>query len=105
MLSEDDKVFPTILQNIIIPVLTFLGGGYVAIDGELKGLFNIITKISPLRWFNSSIFRYIYSGDNSVLKNWLLFGGITLVAVIIIIELLSIKEDRGNEKYISINKK
>ena len=105
MLSEDDKVFPTILQNIIIPVLTFLGGGYVAIDGEMKGLFNIITKISPLRWFNSSIFRYIYSGDNSVLKNWLLFGGITLVAVIIIIELLSIKEDRGNEKYISINKK
>lgn len=105
MLSEDDKVFPTILQNIIIPVLTFLGGGYVAIDGEMKGLFNIITKISPLRWFNSSIFRYIYSGDNSVLKNWLLFGGITLVAVIVIIELLSIKEDRGNEKYISINKK
>ncbi|MCF0149063.1 MAG: ABC transporter permease [Clostridium sp.] len=105
MLSEDDKVFTTILQNIIIPVLTFLGGGYVAIDGDMKGLFNIITKISPLRWFNSSIFRYIYSGDNSVLKNWLLFGGITLITVIIIIELLSIKEDRGNEKYISINKK
>ena len=105
MISPDDKVAATILQNIIIPVLCFLGGGYIALYGEMKGIFNLITKISPLRWFNSSIFRYIYSGDNSVLKNWLLFGGITLVAVIIIIELLSIKEDRGNEKYISINKK
>lgn len=104
MISDDDKTSATILQNIIIPVLTFLGGGYVALYGEMEGILDLITKISPLKWFNSSIFRYIYSGDNSVLKKWLIFGGVALVAVIIIIELISIKEDRGNEKYISINK-
>ena len=103
MISDDDKVSAAILQNIIIPVLCFLGGGYIALYGEMKGIFNLITKISPLRWFNSSVFRYIYSGDSSILQKWLIFGGIALVVIVIVIQLISIKEDRGYEKYTSIN--
>lgn len=103
IISSDDKVAVTILQNIVIPVLCFLGGGYMAIYGDMKGIFNIITKISPLRWFNNSIFRYIYSNDNSLLINWLTFGGITLVVTVIIIYLITRREDKGNEKHISIN--
>lgn len=103
MISDDDKVSVAILQNIIIPVLCFLGGGYIAVYGEMDGIFNLITKISPLRWFNSSIFRYIYSGDNSLLEKWIIFGGIALVVIVIIIHLITIREDRGNEKYISVN--
>ncbi|WP_294365236.1 ABC transporter permease, partial [uncultured Clostridium sp.] len=82
IISSDDKVAVTILQNIVIPVLCFLGGGYMAMYGDMKGIFNIITKISPLRWFNNSIFRYIYSNDNSLLIDWLTFGGITLVVTV-----------------------
>ncbi len=103
IISSDDKVAVTILQNIVIPVLCFLGGGYMAMYGEMKGIFNIITKISPLRWFNNSIFRYIYSNDNSLLINWLIFGGIALVVTVIIIYLITRREDKGNEKHISIN--
>lgn len=103
IISSDDKVAVTILQNIVIPVLCFLGGGYMAIYGDMKGIFNIITKISPLRWFNNSIFRYIYSNDNSLLINWLSFGGIALVVTVIIIYLITRREDKGNEKHISIN--
>lgn len=103
IISSDDKVAVTILQNIVIPVLCFLGGGYMAMYGDMKGIFNIITKISPLRWFNNSIFRYIYSNDNSLLIDWLTFGGITLVVTVIIIYLITRREDKGNEKHISIN--
>ena len=103
MAFQNDKVSITILQNIIIPVLCFLGGGYVAIYGEMEGIFNLITKISPLRWFNNSIFRYIYTGDESLLINWLIFGVIVLVVTVILIYLITGREDKSSEKYISIN--
>ena len=103
MIFKDDKVSITILQNIIIPVLCFLGGGYIALYGEMDGIFNLVTKISPLRWFNSSIFRYIYSGDKSLLISWLIFGVIALVVIVIIIYIITRREDKGSEKYISIN--
>lgn len=103
MIFKDDKVSVTILQNIIIPVLCFLGGGYIALYGEMDGIFNLVTKISPLRWFNSSIFRYIYSGDKSLLISWLIFGVIALVVILILIYIITRREDKRSEKYISIN--
>lgn len=103
IIFKDDKVSVTILQNIIIPVLCFLGGGYIALYGEMDGIFNLVTKISPLRWFNSSIFRYIYSRDRSLLISWLIFGAIALVFILILIYLITRREDKGSEKYISIS--
>lgn len=103
LIFEEDKVANTIIQNVIIPVLTFLGGGYMAIYGELEGIFNLIISISPLRWFNSSIFRSIYSGNNSLLVQWMIFGFVVLSIVIILIFFISKKEESNNEKYISVN--
>ncbi|WP_066894450.1 ABC transporter permease [Clostridium nigeriense] len=105
IIFKDNKVSSIILQNIIIPVLCFLGGGYVALYGEMDGIFNLITKISPLRWFNSSVFRYIYSDDTSLLINWIIFGVITLGLIIVVIYLITGREDNMNEKYINISKK
>ncbi|VYT90249.1 ABC transporter permease [Clostridium tertium] len=103
IILKDDKVANTLVQNIIIPALTFLGGGYIAIYGEIDGLFNLITEISPLRWFNRSIFRSIYSNDNSLLVNWMIFGIVVLVILIILIFFISKREESNNEKYISVN--
>lgn len=103
IIFKENKVASIIVQNIIIPVLCFLGGGYVAVYGEIDGIFDIITKMSPLRWFNSSVFRYIYSDDSSLLINWLLFGIIALILIIVLIYLISGKEDNMNEEYINVN--
>lgn len=103
IIFKDNKAASTILQNIIIPVLSFLGGGYVAFDVEMDGIFNIITKISPLRWFNSSVFRYIYSNDISLLIRWIIIGILALILIIVLIYLIAGREDKMNEEYINVN--
>lgn len=103
MIFKEEEVSGTVIQNVIIPVLAFLGGGYIALDDNLGGLLNIVTSISPLRWFNISIFRYIYSGENTTLIRWLLIGVISFVIIISIIFIVGKRSDRINEKYISIN--
>lgn len=102
-LFKANEIANTILQSVIIPILVFLGGGYVALDDNLEGLFKIVTNISPLRWFNLSIFRSIYSNDNSTLITWLKFGFISLIIIILIIYILGKLEDKVDEKYIGSN--
>lgn len=84
-----------ILNSMIIPVLCFLGGGYVAFN-ELSGLLNILSNISPLRWFNKGILNYIYVGNSVYLNNWLLLGFIISFILIIVISILSSMEERFN---------
>ena len=98
-----NEIANTILQSVIIPILVFLGGGYVVLDDNLDGLFKIITNISPLRWFNLSIFRSIYSNDNSTLITWLKIGFISLIIIVSIICILGKLEDKIDEKYIGSN--
>lgn len=50
--------------NLIIPLIVFLGGGYVPIEGFNKTLL-YLSGLSPLRWVNKSIFQVIYSNDFS----------------------------------------
>lgn len=102
-LFKANEIANTILQSVIIPILVFLGGGYVALDDNLEGLFKIVTNISPLRWFNLSIFRSIYSNDNSTLITWLKFGFISLIIIILIIYILGKLEDKVDGKYIGSN--
>lgn len=103
MIFKEEEVSGNIISNVIIPVLTFLGGGYVALGDNLGGLLDFITRISPLRWFNISIFRYIYSGDNTTLIRWLQIGGISLVIIMLIIWIVGERSDKINEKYINTN--
>lgn len=84
-----------ILDSVIIPVLCFLGGGYVAFN-ELSGILNILSNISPLRWFNKGILNYIYGGNSVYLNNWLLLGSIISFILIIVISILSSMEERFN---------
>lgn len=102
-LFKANEIANTILQSVIIPILVFLGGGYVALDDNLEGLFKIVTNISPLRWFNLSIFRSIYSNDNSTLITWLKFGFISLIIIVLIIYILGKVEDKVDGKYIGSN--
>ncbi len=103
MIFKEEEISGTLIQNIIIPVLVFLGGGYIALDDNLGRVLNFITNISPLRWFNISIFRYIYSGDSSTLIRWLEIGLISLIITILLIYIVGRRSDRVNEKYNSIN--
>ena len=51
------------IAQIIIPVLVFLGDGYVKI--EATGIFGTIKKLSPIYWVNHSIFQVIYLNEYS----------------------------------------
>ena len=65
--------------------------------GDLGGILNFVTKISPLRWFNMSVFRYIYSGNLSILITWLQIGVVSLIVIILVIYIIGKRSDRINE--------
>lgn len=50
--------------NTIIPVLVFLGGGYVPISVMGSTIRNIAV-VSPVGWINSALFEIIYEGEYS----------------------------------------
>ena len=54
-----------VLDCVIIPIIAFLGGAYIPISDNINnvgGLFEMLTKISPLRWINRGIMYYITYG-------------------------------------------
>lgn len=50
--------------NVVIPIMAFLGGGYVPVE-NLGSTLQAASKISPLKWTNDAIFRLIYDNDYS----------------------------------------
>ena len=53
------------ILNFMIPVIVFLGGSYMPVDGFGSKTFQAITYLSPVRWVNRSIFDVIYNNDYS----------------------------------------
>jgi ABC-2 type transport system permease protein len=53
------------ILNFAIPIMAFLAGAYVAIDGIENKVFQTITYLSPIRWTNKAIFGVIYNSDYS----------------------------------------
>ncbi|MGH4140655.1 SagG family ABC transporter permease subunit [Clostridium sp.] len=51
--------------NAMIPLMIFLGGGYVSLEQFDSQILLNIAKVSPVRWANDTIFKIIYSGDFS----------------------------------------
>ncbi|MBZ9636687.1 SagG family ABC transporter permease subunit [Clostridium sp. FP1] len=51
--------------NILIPVMVFLGGGYVPLEQFNSELLFNIAKFSPVKWANDTAFKVIYSGNFS----------------------------------------
>ena len=94
----------SLIQSVFIPALTMIGGGYVALSyEETESLFNNIRNISPLTWFNKSIFNVVYSEDFTRLKLWLIIGLIALVIVVLSLYYLGRRSDKNYEKYSSIS--
>ncbi|HEX2947489.1 MAG TPA: ABC transporter permease [Clostridia bacterium] len=52
------------LLNSIIPLLVFLGGGYVPLS-VMGGFISKITFLSPVNWVNTALFKIIYDHDYS----------------------------------------
>ena len=51
------------ILNIMIPLMVFLGGGYVPLEQFNSEILLNIAKISPVRWANDTIFKVIYAGN------------------------------------------
>ena len=93
IMKQADKA-SMVLQSVIIPIISFLGGAYIAIPDDLNGIFSIVSYLSPLRWFNKGVFKLAYSGDWTFLNKSLV---ISIVGTIILIGILTIvckKEER-----------
>lgn len=51
------------ILNLIIPTTIFLGGGYVPLEEFNSKIIDTLSKISPVRWVNDSMFNVIYRND------------------------------------------
>ncbi|MGI6528118.1 MAG: ABC transporter permease [Clostridia bacterium] len=80
--------------NIAIPVMAFLGGGYVPLS-QTGDAINKLSVISPLKWTNEAIFKVIYNNDYSSVP---IAIGISIGIAAIAIMLTAIKT--GKEKSI-----
>ena len=81
---------------VIIPALSFLGGGYIVINEGGK-LFDIFRSISPLKWFNEAIFSYIYGGSFDLLIKWIVGGLALTLLMLVIIVFLARREELAGE--------
>ena len=81
-----------------------LGGGYIAMSyTDTESILSKLAYISPLTWFNKSMFRAIYLDDFILLKLWMLIGVGSLALVVLILYYLGKRSDDNYEKYSSIN--
>lgn len=74
--------------NVAIPFMAFLGGNYFPLDNMGSKAMETISKISPLKWTNQSIFKVIYSNDFSLVGTALI---INIGIVIVFMAMASIK--------------
>jgi ABC-2 type transport system permease protein len=51
--------------NIMIPLMIFLGGGYVPLEQFNSEILFNVAMFSPVRWANNTIFKVIYGGNFS----------------------------------------
>lgn len=78
--------------NFMIPVLVFLGGSYMPVDGLDNKIFQTITYLSPVRWVNRSIFDVIYNNNYSKVPSAILINLCAAVLFLAISSLLFRKE-------------
>ncbi len=64
--NNEEKV-EGVLQAVVFPVFSFLGGAYLALPDNVGGIFQIITNISPIRWLNRGIMQSIFNNSNKLL--------------------------------------
>ena len=94
LISDKEKA-NGIIQGIILPLFSFLGGAYIALSNNSLGNFGFILDISPLRWINKAIFSSIYQGNNTLLiESGLIYLGVSVVLVIVLVVMFKKGDDR-----------
>ena len=93
--DDMDKIVG-VIQGVIFPMLSFLGGAYISLPygKNTLGIFGYITYISPLRWINQGIFLSIYNGENSFLIKTMI-GFLIAIAVFLVILLQITRKDEA----------
>lgn len=71
------------ILNTMIPVLVFLGGGYVPLS-VMNGFIVKLTQISPVYWINTALFKIIYERDFSGMPASIAVNlGVAILSIII----------------------
>lgn len=63
-----------IIIYMFVPILTFLGGGYVPLEPIGSKILNSISNISPLKWSNDAIFKIIFGNNLSIFGTTILIN-------------------------------
>ncbi|EKS4343690.1 SagG family ABC transporter permease subunit [Clostridium sporogenes] len=64
----------SIIIYMFVPVLTFLGGGYVPLEPIGSKMLNSVSNISPLKWSNDAIFKIIFGNNLSIFGTTMLIN-------------------------------
>ncbi|MGL4742566.1 MAG: ABC transporter permease [Sarcina sp.] len=92
---KDKEKATNIVQRIILPLFSFLGGSYIAFSTNALGKFGFILNISPLRWINKGIFEYIYEGSSRLLiQSGIIYLAFSIIIVLVLVAILRKSEDR-----------
>lgn len=87
-----------ILKAVIIPILAFLGGAYMPISSgvmNVSGMFDVLTKISPLRWINLGLMNYMTDGTYRDLGISALINIVIIAVFIVILAVVSKRRERA----------
>ena len=76
------------LLNILIPFITFFGGGYVPIGDFKNNTINLISNLSPLKCTNDAIFTFVYSNNIHNIKTAIIINMIIAVVFLSISSLI-----------------
>lgn len=83
------------ILNTIIPILVFLGGGYIPLD-VMGDSFAKIGMVSPVYWVNTALFKIIYERDYSGMAASL---GVNLGLAFLFITISALFSIRRNRAY------
>jgi ABC-2 type transport system permease protein len=78
--------------NAMIPLMIFLGGGYIPLEQFNSQILLNIAKVSPVRWANNTIFKVIYSGNFNDVFNTISINLITAAVFLTVATLIFRKE-------------
>lgn len=56
-----------IAMHILIPIMVFLGGGYIPLNFIGSNALNAVSIISPIKWTNEALFKMIYGNNLSTI--------------------------------------
>lgn len=80
------------ILNLIIPITIFLGGGYVPIEQINSKVISGLSKISPVKWINDSMFNVIYRNDYGTVISAILIN-IAIALVLLVFASLAFRRE------------